>query len=685
MNKHDNDSGFTVKQILIRIAILLVASTVLVYFMPREGKFRYFFQEGKPWKYGLLTAPFDFPVYKTDKDIEKEKDSILSNFHPYYTIDYNIGTSEIEKLDADYDSKHLTHLQPSDYTYLQDALKQIYSAGIISSNKDLQLKNDTTIRVISNNLSRLRSIQSLYTEKTAYLHILKDAPNSFSEKRLQRTNIEKFIKPNLSYDATMTEKVKNEYLQRLSLSSGLIQAGERIVDRGEIVDSDTYNILRSLEMSYGKRAGTVRQQGLTIAGQMTVVILALGSILMFLALYRKEMFDSLRDVGLIILMIVAMIIACTFMSQFRLLSIYMVPLTMVSIIIRTFLDSRTAFFSYIITVLISCFTAPFAFEFFFLQIAVGIASLFNLKELTQRSQLARVAAFVFITYSTVYTSYTLIMEGTLDKINPWMFMFFLINSVALLFTYLLVFILEKMFGFMSNVTLVELSNINSPLLRRLSEECPGTFQHSIQMSNLCALAARKIGANVLLVRTAALYHDIGKLSNPSFFTENQQGINPHDNLTTEQSVDIIRKHVTEGIKLAQKEKLPNELISFIATHHGQGKMKFFYNRWKNENPDQEIDESIFEYPGPNPSTKEQALLMITDCVEAASRSLKEYNEESCSRLINQLIEQIINDGMLNNTPLTFRDLEAIRQVYLERLLSMYHTRVSYPELKQSAK
>ncbi len=685
MNKPDNDSGFSIQQILARIAILLVASTVLVYFMPREGKFRYFFQEGKPWKYGLLTAPFDFPVYKTDGQLEKEKDSILTNFPPYYTINYSIGTTELEKLDEDYTSRQLTQLQPADYSYLNDALKQIYSAGIIASNKDLEHSNDTIIRVVSNNLSRIRSIRSIYTEKTAYLHILENAPNTYSERRIQRANIEKFIKPNLSYDATMTEKVRTEYMQRLSLSSGLIQTGERIVDRGEIIDSDTYNILRSLEMSYAKRAGSARQQWLTITGQMVVVVLALGSILMFLALYRKEMFDSLRVVGLVILMIVAMIVACSFMSGFRLLSIYMVPLTMVPIIIRTFLDSRTAFFSYIITVLISSFFAPFAFEFFFIQTAVGIASLFNLKELTQRSQLARVAAFVFVTYSTVYTSYTLIMEGTLDKINPSMFMFFLINSVALLFTYLLVFILEKMFGFMSNVTLVELSNINSPLLRRLSEECPGTFQHSIQMSNLCALAARKIGANVLLVRTAALYHDIGKLSNPSFFTENQQGVNPHDNLTTEQSVEIIRKHVTEGIKLAQKEKLPNELIDFIATHHGQGKMKFFYNRWKNENPDKEIDESIFEYPGPNPYTKEQALLMITDCVEAASRSLKEYSEESCSRLINQLIEQIINDGMLNNTPLTFRDLEAVRQVYLERLLSMYHTRVSYPELKQSAK
>ncbi len=683
MKKLDNDTKFSIQQILIRITILLVASTVLVYFMPHEGKFRYFFQEGKPWKYGLLTAPFDFPVYKTEADIEKEQDSIMANFHPYFSINYSIGSSEIGKLDEDYADKKLQHLYPSDYNYLKDALKQIYSAGIISSNNYADFKNDSIIKVISNNLSRTRNISTIYTEKTAYLNILDNTKDRNREIRLQKTNIEDYIKPNLSFDQKMTEKVRSEYNQRLSHSNGLIQTGERIVDRGEIIDNNTYNILRSLEMSYSKRAGSANQQWLTITGQIIVVILALGSILIFLGLYRKEMFDSLRDVGLIFFMVVGMLIACSFMSRFRLLSIYMVPLSMVPIVIRTFLDSRTAFFAYIITVLISSFIAPFAFEFFFIQTAVGIASLFNLKELTQRSQLARVAAFVFVTYSTVYTCYTLIMEGTLDKINPSMFMFFLINSTALLFTYLLVFILEKLFGFMSNVTLVELSNINSPLLRRLSEECPGTFQHSIQMSNLCALAARKIGANVLLVRTAALYHDIGKLSNPSFFTENQQGMNPHDNLTTEQSVDIIRKHVSEGIKLAQKEKLPEDLISFIATHHGKGKMKFFYNRWKNENPDKEIDESIFEYPGPNPYTKEQALLMITDCVEAASRSLKEYSEESCSRLINQLIEQIINDGMLKDTPLTFRDLEAIRQVYLERLLSMYHTRVSYPELKQS--
>ncbi len=685
MKKLDNDKKFSIQQILIRIAILLVASIVVVYSMPRESKFRYVFQENKPWKYGFLMAPFDFSILKSDAAIKKEKDSIMANFHPYFSIDYNIGKGEVEQLEQNFADKKLKHLLPSDYHYLKDALKQIYSAGVVSSINSNEFNNDTIIRVVSNNLSKIRSISSLYTEKTAYLHILENADDPNRDTRLQKANIEEYIKANLSFDKQMTEKVKAEHMQRLSHSSGLIQAGERIVDRGEIIDNNTYNILRSLEESYANRAGSPNEQWLTITGQIVLVILSLGSILIFLALYRKEMFDSLRDVGLIFTLVVAMLILCSYMSRFRILSIYMVPLSMVPIIIRTFLDSRTAFFSYIIMVLISSFIAPFSFEFVFIQTAVGVASLFNLKELTQRSQIIRVAGFVFLTYSSVYTCYTLIMEGTLDKINPLMFLFFLINSAALLFTYLLVFILEKMFGFMSNVTLVELSNINSPLLRRLSEECPGTFQHSIQMSNLVALAARKIGANVLLVRTAALYHDIGKLSNPSFFTENQQGINPHDKLTTEQSVEIIRAHVTEGIKLAEKENLPSELVSFIATHHGRGKMKFFYNRWKNENPDTEIDESIFEYPGPNPSTKEQALLMITDCVEAASRSLKEYSEESCSRLINQLIEQIINDGMLKDTPLTFRDLEAIRQVYLERLLSMYHTRVSYPELKQSAK
>ncbi len=668
---------------LLRILLLLIATVTIVYFMPREGKFRYEFQEGKPWRYGLLTAPFDFTIYKTDAQIKNEKDSIMQRFHPYYRIDIAPQERQLDLLQKDYETGKLPALTPPSYRYLRDALSKLYAGGIISNTENSLFQNNQTqtIRILEQNMWKLHTTHSLLTVRKAYQQLMADAPNASIQRALQQSNVSKFIEPNLHADKMMSDKVRSELLQTISTSVGIVQTGERIVDRGVIITPETYNMLRSLEMESQERAGTTREQSLTVGGQFCIVLLLLTSLLGFIQFFRTELFKRKRNIICILLLATCMSVACALLGHFRVLSIYMVPLAMVPIVIRTFFDSRIGFFTHIITVLICSFMAPFAFEFILLQVAAGIICIFSLKELTQRSQLAKVAIMVFLSYALIYVCYSLVMEGNWEKVNPTMFLYFFINAIALLFTYLFIFILEKLFGFTSNVTLVELSNINSPLLRRLSEECPGTFQHSIQVSNLCALAARKINANVQLVRTAALYHDIGKLSNPSFFTENQQGINPHDQLDTEQSVSIIKQHVADGIRLAQREKLPEDIIAFIATHHGDGKIRYFYNRWKNEHPDEDIDESMFHYPGPKPYTKEQALLMITDSVEAASRSLKEYNEQACSKLINSIIDQLIQEDMLSDTPLSFRDLQTIKQVYIERLLSMYHNRVSYPELK----
>lgn len=687
MGLHDSQPQLTFREKLIRVLLYLAATAIIVYFLPREGKFRYHFQEGKPWKYGLLTAAFDFPVYKTDAQIEQERDSILKYFYPYYQVNKEVSETQLEKLQSDYQQYYRKTLPFSDYRYLEKSLRELYQNGIISSSElqDLKKEDITSIRIIEQNISKIRQTDLLKSVREAYESILANAGSDNSRRNLRSSNINNYLQENLTFDTITTQKVKNELLQNISYSSGLVQAGERIVDRGEIITPQTYNILRSLELADQKRAGTANQQSLTLFGQILITLLLLGALMLFLHLYREEMYHRLRDVEVILLMVSCMIMLCAFLSHFRVLSIYMVPFAIVPIVIRTFLDSRVAFFSHIITTLICSFLAPFTFEFFLLQVMVGITTIFSLKELTQRSQLVKTAIFVLLTYSVTYIAYTLITEGSWEKINPTIFVYFTINATLLLFTYLLIFILEKTLGFTSNVTLVELSNINAPLLRRLSEECPGTFQHSLQISNLCAQAARRIGANVQLIRTAALYHDIGKLSNPSFFTENQLDINPHEQLAFEQSVAIIKQHVTEGMRLAQKEKLPEEISAFITTHHGEGKIKYFYNLWKNEHPDEEIDEALFTYPGPNPYTKEQALLMMADSVEAASRSLKEYSDESITKLVNTLIDTQINEGMFRNTPLSFRDLEIVKEVFIERLKTMYHARISYPELKNQTK
>ena len=671
---------------LIRLLLYVAATAIIVYFLPREGKFRYHFQEGRPWKYGLLTASFDFPIYKTDEQIAHERDSIMERFYPYYKIDKQLAHTQVEQLEADYKGSLRNTLTQADYNYLLASLKSLYADGILSASDHNELEKSRTraVRILDHNVSKLRQLDDVKTVREAYEQILLNAPNDDTRRNLRNANFNTYLTENMTIDSITTQRVQNDLLQSISASSGLVLAGQRIVDRGDIITPQTSNILRSLEIINLKRAGSARQQYLTLVGQIILTLLLLGSLLLFLRSYRRDMYLRLADVEVILLLVTAMTVLCSAFSHFRLLSIYLVPFAMVPIVIRTLLDSRVAFFTHLVTITLCSFLAPFTFEFFLLQISIGICTILGLKELSERSQLLKVSILVFMTYSVVYVGYTLITEGDWQKINYSVFGYFFINATLLLFTYLLIFILEKTLGFTSNVTLVELSNINAPLLRRLSEECPGTFQHALQVSNLAAQAAMRIGADVQLVRTGALYHDIGKMQNPTFFTENQHDINPHDRLTIEQSIGIIKQHVSDGLKLAQREKLPAEIAAFIATHHGRGTLKYFYNKWRNEHPDEPVNEDLFRYPGPNPSTKEQALLMMADCIEAASRSLKDYSDESCAALVNKLIDGMIADGVFNDTPLTFRDVTQVKAVFIERLKTMYHARISYPELKKPA-
>ena len=370
------------------------------------------------------------------------------------------------------------------------------------------------------------------------------------------------------------------------------------------------------------------------------------------------------------------------MVAYDFLSVYMLPVAILPIAVRVFMDSRTAFMAHMTTILICSVVLRYPYDFLLLQVIGGLAAIHSLRDLSQRSQLFRTAFIITLCYCLTYFSYELITENDLTKLNVPMYFNFLINGVLLLFTYPFLFVLEKMFGFTSNVTLVELSNINHPLLRQLSEVAPGTFQHTMQVANLAAEAANKIGAKSQLVRTGALYHDIGKMANPAFFTENQSSVNPHESLAFDQSAQIIINHVNDGVKIAEKANLPKAIIYFIRTHHGRGKAKFFYNSFKNKYPDREIDEELFTYPGPNPFTKETAILMMADSVEAASRSLKEHTEESISALVNKIIDSQIADGLLKNAPLTFKDVEAIKTIFTDKLKTMFHTRVSYPDLKK---
>jgi putative nucleotidyltransferase with HDIG domain len=479
-----------------------------------------------------------------------------------------------------------------------------------------------------------------------------------------------------------SEAALNDLISSVAWAKGLMQNGQRIIDRGEIINEDTYDILNSLRQEWEKRSETVQEIRLTFMGQALLVSILVICFMIYLELFRKDYYERKRSVLLLFALIVFFPVVLSIMVEQNLSNVYVIPMAMIPIIIGIFLDSRTAFMAHTIIVLICSIFLRYPHEFIILQMATGMTAIYSLRELSQRSQLLRTALIVVICYTLLYFAFELIQEDDLTKLNTRMYMYFIINGILLLFAYPLLFILEKTFGFTSNVTLVELSNINTKLLREMSEVAPGTFQHSLQMANLAAEAANCIGANSQLVRTGALYHDIGKMVNPAFFTENQTSINPHKSLSYEQSAQVIISHITDGIKLAEKHNLPKVIKDFIRTHHGKGVAKYFYISYKNEHPNEEVDMEKFSYPGPNPFTKEQAILMMADAVEAASRSLPEYTEESISNLIEKIVDGQVAEGYFKECPITFKDIAMVKALFKEKLKTVYHTRITYPELKK---
>lgn len=679
--------AFFSRQTIFQSIFFIVAISLIVYFFPGESKFRYHFQEGQPWKYGLLTAPFDFPMYKSEAQLQNERDSLLKDFRPFYRIDPDMGARQLKNLETAYQTTLQDKLPAYLYHFLQKEIAEVYQEGIISTAdyERLQQEKVPSIRVIENQKSQIYLFSSLSSPRMAYEKIIEKLPDEGSRSIAHDCNLNMFLVENLTFDSHYTQQARESRLRKISPSSKVIQAGERIIDRGEIVTPNTYQILKSLETVSLKKTNNLDRQEITLLGKAIVVICLFCFFFLYLLLFRPKIFNDIRRLGFLMMMIVVVTLAAFFASRLRVLGIYIVPFAILPIIVVTFIDSRTALYTHLITILLCAFAAPFPMEFIFLQIIVGMTAIDTLNDLVKRSQLVRCAILVFLVYAVAYSGYTLLMEGDWNKINWNMFAYFGGSSILLLLAYLLIYLLEKTFGFISNVTLVELSDINSPILRQLSEICPGTFQHSMQVSNLAAEAAIKIGANAQLVRTGALYHDIGKLANPAFFTENQSGVNPHQNISYEQSAQIIIQHVKDGMKTADKEMLPQAIKDFIATHHGKGKTKFFYNSFKNEFPDAEINEGAFTYPGPNPFTKEMAILMMADSVEAASRSLKEYTAESIAKLVNNIIDSQIADGLMKDAPVTFQDIEKIKITFIEKLKTMYHTRISYPELKNEGK
>ncbi len=685
MNSINTQRRFSYKDLLYKCLIFIVTVSVITYFMPKERKFNYEFEINTPWKYGLLQASFDFPIYKSEQQVQKEQDSLRASYQPYFTVDKNVEKNMTAKLREDYNRNMRFTLPSPDYLrHIERTLKHIYEQGVLSAQDAQFLIEDSiqNIQIVDKNLSTAKEASQLYTVKAAYEHLLNSDTLRYNKRILQSCNLDNYLTSNISYDLEKSESALEDLQGQISWAKGLVQNGQRIIDRGEIIDEHTYDILHSLEQEWAKRSESVQEIRLTFMGQTLIVGVLILCFMIYLELFRKDYYERKRSVLLLYALIVFFPVVLSFMVEQNLSNVYVVPLAMIPIIIGIFLDSRTAFMAHTTIILICSIMLRYPHEFIILQLAAGMTAIYSLRELSQRSQLLRTALIVVICYALLHFGFELIQENGLTNLNTRMYIYFIINGILLLFVYPLLFILEKAFGFTSNVTLVELSNINTKLLRKMSEVAPGTFQHSLQMANLAAEAANRIGANSQLVRTGALYHDIGKMQNPAFFTENQSGINPHKSLSYEQSAQVIISHITDGVKLAEKHNLPKVIKDFIRTHHGKGVAKYFYISYKNEHPNEEVDIEKFSYPGPNPFTKEQAILMMADAVEAASRSLPEYTEESISTLIEKIVDGQVAEGYFKECPITFKDIALVKALFKEKLKTVYHTRITYPELKK---
>ena len=660
----------------------IIITLLIVVLFPREGKFRYMFTEGKPWRYGLLTAPFDFPIFKSQSDLKREQDSIAQSFQPYFLLNMEVGKERIAKFRKD--KVNMPEINNGFAGYIEKTLFMLYERGIVSvSDYEFLQQNDFSgFMLIRNNVASEHKVDNLFTVRSAYAYILENLPPHLDIDKLYAILLDDYLTENMKYDEETSNRLKNDLINRISPSSGMIQAGEKIVDRGEIVDNQTYNILASLRQVTETRSGTVQWQGWLLSGVLILVVVFMTLFFLYLYFFRSSIYRNNKDMFFLFSLIGIFVILTELCINHQLFNVYIIPYAIIPITIRTFFDSRTATTAHNMTVLMCSLMVPFPFEFIVLQFSVGMVVVYGLTVLTNRSQLIRCSFYILLTYAVVYLGLILFQEGDITKVNGKMFLYFGINFVFLMFTYAFIYMIEQIFGYISGVTLVELSDINSPVLRKLSEIAPGTFQHSLQVSILSSAAADKIGANPLLIRTGALYHDIGKIENPAYFAENQVGDNnPHRYLPYERSAEIIVKHVPDGVKLAAKNNLPEMLVDFIRTHHGTGLTKYFYNSYRNEFPDVPIDVSKFTYPGPNPTTKEEAVLMMADAVEATSRSLKDYSEESITELVNRIIDAQTADGLLNDAPLTFKHIKIIKSVFIEKLINMFHSRISYPELE----
>lgn len=682
MIKFNNQNNKLLQSFVSRIVLVVLTVALIVALLPRSQGKMFHYDEGKPWMYGQLIAKFDFPIFKSEETLKNERDSIMKNFRPYFNVNPKIEEQKIGQFLKDY-KNGIPGLPPEYVTLVAQRLHELYQMGIANTAyfTDLQKDSNNVVHIVMGKQAISKPVGEIYTTLGAYENLFSTPQLSAKRSIIQQCNLNEYIEANLQYDKARSESEMNDMLSLIPQASGMVLEGQRIIDRGDIVDAKTYRVLDSFEQATEKRNESKDQVTSMLIGQSLYVFILLSLFTLYLTLFRNDYFEKPRAISLLYAMLIIFSIITSVMMKHNIFSVYIVPFAMAPIFVRVFMDSRTAFVSHVTMIFLCAVAVKYQYEFIIVQLVAGLIAIYSLRELSKRSQIFLTALLVTIGSAAAYLSLQLIQNDDFSKLDHSMYYHLAVNGIFLLFTYPLMLIIEKLFGFISTVTMFELSNTNNELLRTLSEVAPGTFQHSMTVGNLGVEIANKIHAKGHLVRTGALYHDIGKMVNPVFFTENQVGVNPHDNISDLESAKIIIGHVTEGLRLAEKYNLPKVIQEFITTHHGTGLVKYFYINYKNAHPDKEVDEAPFRYPGPNPWTREQAILMMCDTVEAASRSLSEYTEESISNLVNKLIDSQVSSGFFTDCPITFRDIKIAKQILIERLMSIYHTRIQYPELK----
>jgi putative nucleotidyltransferase with HDIG domain len=668
----------------LKFLMMFTSICVIVFTLPKQAKFSYDIEKGRIWNQKELISPYNFAILKTQQEIESDEKTALASIPPIYQFDDQVATHELDGFKSDLEIKwHNAGInireKPKYESLGYDLLKAIYDKGTISLNSKYQQTTENyPITVLNKNVATDKNTADLYTKEKALAYCSQVLSEQKSlNKDFLLDLIGSRIQPNLTYDNKLTARLEQEAIDGLSTTRGMVQKGDVIVAKGSVVSDLVYQKLQSFKKAFEDNARINGDHRLVLLGQFLLVAIAITLLMVFLYLFRKDIYADNRLVSLILLVVTAMLFTLSMAIKLQLPNLYYIPYCIVPLIIRILFDTRLALNIHLLVVLIAGFFVPNSFEFAYFEITAGMVSIYSIKNLIRREQFLISALIITLTYFASFLGISFIREGSFSSIDWMDFLPFVVSVLLTLLAYPLIYIFEKIFAITSDITLIELTNTNAPLLREMAFSAPGTFQHSLQVANLAENAIYSIGGNALLVRAGALYHDIGKLENPLYFIENQSGFNPHDKLSYQESAQIIIRHVSKGIEMAHKADLPEIVVDFIRTHHGDTRVDYFYQSFLKNFPEKLIDENTFRYPGPVPFSKEGGVLMLADSVEAASRSLKEPDELSISNLVDRIVKYKLDQNQLKDSNITLKDIETIKTIFKRMLMSIYHVRIDY--------